>query len=164
MREFTKLFHLALHVADMQKAVELYENMGFEKVFDLPLPDGRIWLTYIRVSELQYLELFQIYPDNPMTPRDHVSHEADDFFAHLSVLVPDIYETAKHWAAKGIHVVYAPFKPEAIPLEDDSIIRGRYGADKNYICWVVDPDGNWIEVMEEREDSLQKLFEENNPF
>ena len=164
MREFNKLFHLALHVTDMDKSVEFYEKLGFEKVFSLNLPDGRVWLTYIRVTELQYLELFQIYPDHPMTPRDHISHEKDDFFAHLSVLVSDIYEAARHWAAKGIDIVYAPFKPEAIPLDDDSVIRGRFGADRNYIGWVVDPDDNWIEVMEEREDSWQKVFEENNPF
>ena len=164
MREFNKLFHLALHVTDMDKSVEFYEKLGFEKVFSLNLPDGRVWLTYIRVTELQYLELFQIYPDHPMTPRDHISHEKDDFFAHLSGLVSDIYEAARHWAAKGIDIVYAPFKPEAIPLDDDSVIRGRFGADRNYIGWVVDPDGNWIEVMEEREDSWQKVFEENNPF
>lgn len=164
MREFNKLFHLSLHVADMSKSVEFYEKLGFEKVFSLNLPDGRVWLTYIRVTELQYLELFQIYPDHPMTPRDHISHEKDDFFGHLSVLVPDIYETAKRWAAKGIDIVYAPFKPEAIPLDNDSVIRGRFGADRNYIGWVVDPDGNWIEVMEEREDSWQKAFEEKNPF
>ena len=44
------------------------------------------------------------------------------------------------------------------------MIRGRYGADRNYICWVSDPDGNWIEVMEERDDSWQKVFEEQHPF
>ena len=164
MREFNKLYHLALHTSDMQKSIEFYEKLGFEKLFTLNLPDGRPWLSYVRVAKLQYLELFQIYPDHPMTPRDHVSHEKDDFFAHLSVLVPDIYTAAKKWAEKGVHIVYAPFKPEPIPLEDDSVIRGRYGADNTYIGWIVDPDGNWIEVMEEREDALQKVFEEKNPF
>lgn len=164
MREFSQLFHLALHVTDMDKSVAYYEKLGFEKVFSLNLPDGRVWLTYIRISELQYLELFQIYPDHPLTPRDGISHEPDDFFGHLSFLVPDIYKAACDWAKQGIHVVYAPFKPENIPLEDDSVIRGRLGADKNYICWLCDPDGNWIEVMEETEESWQKVFEQNHPF
>ncbi len=164
MREFSKLFHLALHVTDMEKSVAFYEKLGCEKVFSLNLPDGRVWLTYVRVTELQYLELFQIYPDHPLTPRDHLDHDKDDFFAHLSFLVRDIYKTALEWKKQGVQVVFAPFKPEAIPLEDDSVIRGRYGADRNYICWVSDPDGNWIEVMEERDDSWQKVFEEQHPF
>ena len=53
MREFSKLFHLALHVTDMEKSVAFYERLGCEKVFSLNLPDGRVWLTYVRVTELQ---------------------------------------------------------------------------------------------------------------
>ena len=45
MREFSKLFHLALHVTDMEKSVAFYEKLGCEKVFSLNLPDGRVWLT-----------------------------------------------------------------------------------------------------------------------
>ena len=73
MREFSKLFHLALHVTDMEKSVAFYEKLGCEKVFSLNLPDGRVWLTYVRVTELQYLELFQIYPDHPLTPRERLA-------------------------------------------------------------------------------------------
>lgn len=163
-KNFNHLFHLALHVTDLERSVAFYNKLGCEKVFSLDFPDGRPWLTYVRLNKLQYLELFQIYPDHPMTPRDHVSHEKDDFFGHLSFLVPDIYKAATDWAEKGVHVVYAPFKPEPMPLEDDSVIRGRVGADRNYICWVNDPDGNWVEIMEELDDSWQKVFEENTPF
>lgn len=30
MREFSKLFHLALHVTDMEKSVAFYEKLGCE--------------------------------------------------------------------------------------------------------------------------------------
>ena len=41
MREFSKLFHLALHVTDMEKSVAFYEKLGCEKpgarIFDAAL-------------------------------------------------------------------------------------------------------------------------------
>ncbi|MBG0787282.1 MAG: VOC family protein [Anaerolineaceae bacterium] len=164
MREFTRLFHLSLHVNDLQQSIAFYNKLGFEHMFTLKLKDGRDWLAYVRITEGQYLELFPVYEDHPMTPRGPIELKPDDNFGHFSFLVPDIYAAACDWAKKGVHVVYAPFKPERIPLEDDSVIRGFVGADRNHICWIQDPDGNWIEIMEELEDSWQKVFEEAHPF
>ena len=166
MREVKKFFHLALHVTDLDKSIDFYKRLGCEYMFTLKLDDGRPWLAYVRLNKDQYLELFQIYEDHPLTPREKkITQESDDFFGHLSFLVPDIYKAAKDWAAAGCPLVYAPFRPEIVPLDDISGVHWAAGAaDRNWICWIQDPDGNWIEVMEEREDSYQKVFEETHPW
>ena len=51
MKKFNSLFHLALHVTDMERTLDFYQKLGMDKMFTLQLPDGRDWLTYVRVAE-----------------------------------------------------------------------------------------------------------------
>ena len=162
MKKFNSLFHPALHVTDMERTLDFYQKLGMDKMFTLQLPDGRDWLTYVRVAEGQYLELFNTYPDHPMTPHGAVEQDGGNFFGHFSLLVDDLKYTATEWKKQGIDLVYAPFRPDPIPLGDE--FDPHVGADGNKIGWVVDPDGTWIEVMEELDISWQKQFEEKNPF
>lgn len=161
-KKFNSLFHLALHVTDMKKTVDFYKKVGCDEMFTLKLPDGRDWLTYMRVAPGQYLELFNTYEDHPMTPHGKVEQSDSNFFGHFSFLVPSLKYTAQQWKKEGIDLVYAPFKPEPIPVDDN--FDPHVGADGNAIGWIVDPDGTWIEVMEELDESWQKKFEETHPF
>ena len=160
-RKFTKLFGIVLNVNDLQKSVGFYEKIGCEIVLTQEDHGKQSRKTSMRVADNQFIELIQSIG----TKEKHViTPAADDHFGHISFLVEDIYDAACKWAKEGIHVVYRPFKPEIIPLEDDSRIREKCGVDRNYICWLKDPDGNWLEIMEELDDSWQKVFEEKKPF
>lgn len=163
MKKFKNLSNLALHVTDLQRSLEFYKKLGCEHVFTYKLPDGRDERACLRVCEGQYLEMFQIYEDHPTMPRTGISHKPNDSFAHFSFLVPDMYHTASEWGKQGIRVVYAPFKPDPYPLEKDEF-KPFTAVDRNKVVWLEDPDGNWIEIIEQLEDSWQKVFEGKNPY
>ena len=162
MRKYSSLFHLALHVSDMQRSIDYYTRVGADFMFTLKLPDGRDWLTYMRIAKGQYLELFQIYEDHPMTPHGPINLAKNDVFGHLSFSVKDLKEAATEWAKNGIELIYAPFHPMDRPIPLDNF-DARRSVDGCIIGWLVDPDGNKIEVMQQ-DDSMQQQFERANPY
>jgi lactoylglutathione lyase len=113
--------HVALFTADVEKSRGFYKGfLGFEEPYDLKNPDGSLSLTFIKVNEHHYVEIF---PERaPNTDRlNHISLETDDIEAMRAYL-----------AGKGVPV---PAKAS----------KGRIG---NMSFNVKDPDGNTLEFVE----------------
>lgn len=123
----TGIGHLALVVTDMKKATDFYCGiLGFKSVFEIKDDKGNPWINYLKVGPGQFVELF--YP-NGEAKQDGVKRAG---FSHVCFEVDDIKKTA-----------------------DDIVKRGgtldrpiKLGVDGNYQCWVVDPDGSRIEMMQ----------------
>ncbi len=125
--------HLAFQVADMDKAVRFYEDgLGFTQKFILKDDAGNPWIVYLQVASDQFIELF--YAHEPLVRRPAVTG-----YQHLCIEVDDIKSVAADLAAKGIAIDH--------PV--------TLGLDHNYQCWIHDPDGNPIELMEYGPDALQ---------
>lgn len=126
--------HVAFLVSDLERSIAFYkEALGFEKKFTLFNDDGTPWLVYLKMNESQFLELF------PTT--EPLDLERKSSYLHLCIEVEDIHEVVEHFTSKGI-------------VLDEPIIKGL---DNNYQCWIHDPDGNPIEIMEYGKDALQLL-------
>ncbi len=113
--------HVALFTADVEKSRGFYKGfLGFEEPFDLKNPDGSLSLTFIKINEHHYVEVF---PEKaPNTDRlNHVSLETDDIEGMRAYL-----------EAKGVKV---PAKAA----------KGRIG---NMSFNVKDPDGNTLEFVQ----------------
>ncbi len=122
-----RLGHLALIVEDMERSLHFYcDILGLTKAFELHKDDGSPWIVYVKVCEGQFIELFYGGQHKPETQRGQIG------FDHLCLEVYDIHEAAAHLRSNGI------------PLD----VEPKQGKDTNYQCWVRDPDGNRVELMQ----------------
>lgn len=136
MRGVTQLAHVALKVKDLDKSLDFYVNkLGFHEMMRLPKPDGSpgVWLVYLRITDDQYLELFPDGEGDRAPGRDATGMN------HLCLGVADI------------DVIVADLKTANVPLA----IQKKMAADLNWQCWIDDPDGNRIEIMQLMPDCLQ---------
>ncbi len=166
------LMHIGLRVKNYEKSLEFYCGaLGFEKMFEFTKKDfyemlgkegetqkpsevdnDAIWLAYLRIKNEQYIELFPV-------PKEEVSeYRENQSFFHFSLQVDDIVEAVRKLRENGVAVyclhndIYEnkPAPPVFVPL------RGKCGL---LIAWTQDPDGNFIELMELTEQSLQKKYD-----
>jgi catechol 2,3-dioxygenase-like lactoylglutathione lyase family enzyme len=123
----TGIGHIAITVSDMKKSLDFYCNvLGFKKVFDIPDEQGRPWIEYLSLGNGQFVELFHPAGEAPLDGVKRVSVN------HLCFLVDDIQTTAADIQKRGGAL-------------DRPIKTGRDG---NFQCWVKDPDGTRIEMMQ----------------
>src|SRR5947209_10463665 len=89
----TGVAHIALFVHDMEKSRAFYKDfLGLGEPFSLDKPEGGLSMTFIKVNDRQYIELF---PE--VTP-------GSDRLNHISVETDDIEPLRTHLAAKGVKV------------------------------------------------------------
>ena len=113
--------HVALFVADVDKARAFYKDfLGYGEPFDLKKPDGALALTFIKINDRQYLELF------PQTAA------GTDRLNHVSVETGDIEALRAYLASKGVKT-------------PDKLSRNRTG---NISFSVKDPDGHALEFVQ----------------
>ncbi|MGH8245555.1 MAG: VOC family protein, partial [Gammaproteobacteria bacterium] len=109
------------YTADVEKSRRFYkEFLGFGEPFDLKTPDGSLSLTFIKISDHQYIELF---PER---------ESRSDRLHHISVYTDDAQAMRLYLASRGIKV------PDRVP-------KGRIG---NSNFNVTDPDGHTVEIVQ----------------
>src|SRR5690349_10856259 len=113
--------HIALAVHDVEKSRLYYKDfLGFGEPYKLDNPDGSLSLTFIKVNERQYIELF---PEK--TPNT-------DRLLHISIEVEDAEAMRLYLRSKGLKV-------------PDKVTKGRI---KNSNFMVSDPDGHLVEIVQ----------------
>lgn len=121
----TGVAHIALYVKDMDKARSYYrEILGFSEPYDLKNADGTLSMTFFKVNERQYIELFP--EKSPNTDR----------LNHISVETDDIEGMRRYLAEQGIAV---PPKTNLARIRNKSFN-------------VKDPDGHTVEFVEYQPD------------
>ncbi len=135
MAVFPNIAHVALQVRDLQASIDFYEKLGFPEFLRLNNDDGDPWIVYLRVTDDFYFELFP-GPDTGWVKKGQTGVH------HLSLESANLDETVQHLEEVGI------------PLE--SPLKNKRGVDGNRGCWIVDPDGNRIELMEMDAQCIQR--------
>lgn len=128
MQPFASLGHINLKVVDLQASIEFYTKLGFPEFLRLTQNDGKPWIVYLRITDELYIELL---PGGKGRAGDQQATGLN----HLCLTTPDIEMTVRELAKVGIPLV-SPLDPT------------KRGVDRNRGCWIVDPDGNRIEIME----------------
>jgi lactoylglutathione lyase len=128
----TQIGHTAYRVRDIAASLHFYAKLGLKEAFRMER-EGKLWIVYLRLNDSQFLELF------PDATEPTVISPQSIGYAHLCLNVDDLQSTTAEIVATGI------------PL-DRPISKGRDG---NLQAWIVDPDGNRIELMQMMPDSLQ---------
>ena len=113
--------HVAFRVHDIEASRHFYKDfLGFSEPFSI-LQDGKLWMTFIKINDRQYIELSP--ETSPNEPR----------FMHLALETDDAAGLREYVKSKGYKV---SDKPPA---------RGRIG---NIGTGLEDPDGNHIDVTQ----------------
>jgi catechol 2,3-dioxygenase-like lactoylglutathione lyase family enzyme len=117
----TGVAHIALYVKDIAAARNFYTGLlGYQECFDLKNADGSLSLTFVKVNDRQYIELFP--EQKPATDR----------LNHISIETTDAEAMRKYLASKGVKV------PEKVG-------KGRIG---NLNFNVKDPEGHTVEIVQ----------------
>jgi catechol 2,3-dioxygenase-like lactoylglutathione lyase family enzyme len=125
--QFLGIGHVAFRVSDMTRTAAFYENLlGYQQPFSLNGDNGKPAISFIKVNDLQYVELF---------PGDARSQGQMD---HFALYTSDLTAMRNYLQAAGIAIV-------------EDIHRGRIG---NSFFTIRDPDGHHIEILQYSLDSL----------
>ncbi|MDP9188604.1 MAG: VOC family protein [Actinomycetota bacterium] len=123
----TELIHTCYRIGEIDRSVSFYESLGFEERRRMDLPDGAINVFMGLPGDGDRLELTK----NPGVD----SYELGTGYNHVAMTVGDLDSTLAALDAKGI----APEKPPY-----------HVGENGPRICFVRDPDGYRIELIERR--------------
>lgn len=117
----TGVAHIALYSKDVAATRAYYRDiLGFSEPYSLNNPDGSFSMTFFKVNERQYIEIFPEREPNT------------DRLAHISVETDDIEGMRLYLAGKGV----------AVP---DKVNVGRI---RNKSFNVKDPDGHILEFVQ----------------
>lgn len=135
--------HLAITVADMEKSIQFYsEGLGYKRVFDFAKPEtGEPWIVYLYAGGEQFIELF--YDGE----NDYKWDIKDRAYNHVCLVVDDMNAAVAKLNAAGIALDKQP----------------KQGVDGNWQCWLTDPDGVRIEIMQLGPDSPQARVIQGKP-
>ena len=119
--KITGIAHMAIFVSDVDKARTFYKDfLGYGEPFDLKTPTGDLSLTFIKINDRQYVEIF---PEN---------EKGSDRLNHISIETDDAEAMHSYLASKGVKV------PEKVNTN-------RIG---NKSFSVKDPDGHGVEITQ----------------
>lgn len=124
--------HIGLRTDNLAAARKFYgEELGFQEPFTLDKPSGGgLLLTYFKVNDHQYIEVFPELKDPQQERLSHISFETTD-----------IQQLRDYLASKGVKV------PDKLKL----------GLDNNISFTIKDPDGHVVEFVQYMPGSLHTL-------
>jgi lactoylglutathione lyase len=120
-----ELIHTCYRIGDIDRSVAFYEALGFEERRRMDLPDGAINVFMGIPGDGDRLELTW----NPGVE----SYDLGTGYNHIAITVPSLSDTLAELEKSGI----TPQKPPY-----------HVGENGPLICFVVDPDGYRVEVIE----------------
>ncbi len=120
--------HIGLRTDNLEEARKFYgQQLGYEEAFTLDKPEGGLMLTYFKVNDHQYIEVFPGWKGPEQLVLSHIAFETDN-----------IQQLRTYLASKGVKV------PEAL----------KKGLDGNISFMIKDPDGHDVEFVQYMPGSL----------
>jgi len=120
--------HIGLKTDDLAAARQFYGHvLGYQEPFTVDKPAGGLMLTYFKVNDHQYIEVFP-----------ELKNPAEDRLSHIAFETTDIQQLRDYLASKGVQVP-ATLHP---------------GLDGNVSMMLKDPDGHNVEFVEYKQGSL----------
>jgi lactoylglutathione lyase len=128
----TTLSHVACRVRDLEASLRFYRDvLGLPESYRLNHASGETMLVALWLGGQSFLELVPAAEGEPARPPLG--------YHHLGVWVDDMAASLAEWRARGL-------VSEATPM---------LGADGVWNCSIHDPEGNPIELWQNRPESLQ---------
>ena len=122
--------HIGLKTGNLTAAREFYrDTLGFQEPFTVDKPTGGLMLTYFKVNDHQYIEVFP-----------NLSSPSEDKLSHIAFETTDARALRDYLAERGVTV------PNTL----------RPGLDGNLSFMVKDPEGHSVEFVEYLPGSLHR--------
>jgi catechol 2,3-dioxygenase-like lactoylglutathione lyase family enzyme len=120
--------HIGVKTNDLAAARVFYgRELGFEEPFSLDQPSGGLMLTYFKVNDRQYIEVFP-----------ELKSETEDRLSHIAFETSGAQQLRDYLAERGVKV------PDAL----------HPGLDGNLSFMIKDPDGHEVEFVQYMPGSL----------
>jgi catechol 2,3-dioxygenase-like lactoylglutathione lyase family enzyme len=120
--------HIGLRTADLAASRKFYSSiLGLGEPFSLDDPPGKLLLTYFKVNDHQYIEIF---PEMKDAKQDRLSH--------ISFETTDVEQLRVYLVSRGVKA----------PAKLDPMLDGNRGFE------VTDPDGHTVEFIQYMPGSL----------
>lgn len=130
---------MAIRVKDIDKMTDYYcKGLGFEEAFRIMNDDGSLRIVYVHISDGQYLELC-LGGDERLAFDDKKTLGV----RHICFMVNNLDETKQELEARGVK-----FDSEIMLMKD-----------RNLAAYLFDPEGNKIELVQTKSESLHYEFE-----
>lgn len=155
MSAFKNLFHVCMFCNDIEKSLAFYQGLGCELAFNMAAKKGEeAWNYYLKICEGQYIELQPCKAPNPHPHPEESRYFENQTIWHFSLETDNMVEMIDALRKNGIAIYASPDEgaKEVFSIEDTIL-----SPDGCFVCWVVDPDGTPIELMEQSRHSLQRL-------
>jgi catechol 2,3-dioxygenase-like lactoylglutathione lyase family enzyme len=115
--------HVALRVADLQKSRGFYQTLGFEQAFEFADP-GKAPVSYMKVNDRQFIELYQRADDSQPLGLMHVCYEANDIDALYDSYVKRGVSASGPKKARAGNLLFSLHDPENQTLEFTQYMPG----------------------------------------
>jgi catechol 2,3-dioxygenase-like lactoylglutathione lyase family enzyme len=120
--------HIGLKTNDLAAARNFYgRDLGFQEPFTLDKATGGLLLTYFKVNDHQYIEVFP-----------ELKEESEDRLSHIAFETTNIQQLRDYLASRGVKV------PDTL----------KPGLDGNTSMMIKDPDGHNVELVQYMPGSL----------
>jgi lactoylglutathione lyase len=121
-----RTLHVGLRIADLDRSLAFYTNVGYQVVGEVPETDlGHLTMLKLPDDEFATIELVHDPNSEPVNP--------DTRLSHLVIQVNSMEAALTELAARGIDTE-APTSPD--------------GSDDFLTTRIIDPDGNRIELVQ----------------
>ena len=124
------LIHTCYRILDIDRSVAFYEALGFREMSRFPIGDEAINVYLGQPDDGPEPSLELTYNFDQIAP-----YEVGTGYGHIAVSVSDINAALESLAKRGI-------EPESPPYS--------VGDDQSLLCFVRDPDGYRVELIERR--------------
>ena len=152
---FKSLFHVTIYSNDIDKTIDFYEKLGFRLIFKMGEDGGVPWNYYMKIANGQYLEIQPVKGDNPHPHPESTKYYYDQTIWHFALETPNIKNMIEVLLSRGLELWYDGDKSKPVISPDGYMV----GGDGCMICWVFDPDGTAIELMEQSETSMEHIYD-----
>lgn len=137
----TRLAHPCFFTDDIDSMLAFYsDKLGFPVQFTMNHDDGTPFGWYVDIGHRTFIELFDQKGARKQWGGEvgKLTESKHPRFQHICLEVEGLEAQRDELIGKGLEVT---------PI--------KMGIDNSYQCWITDPDGNRIELMEYTEKSLQ---------
>lgn len=121
--ELVGIAHVAFRVKDVAKSREFYQKLGFEQSFEFNDP-GKAPVSYMKVNDRQFIELYQRNDDSQPLGLMHVCYEASDIEALQKEYVSREVKAPEPKKARAGNMLFTIRDPENQVIEFTQYMPG----------------------------------------